>query len=73
MTTQKRLSITKDMITKFKELWQSKGAKELAEELGISQQQVSYIAHEVRRAGFDLPKKRIPGQLRTLISEVFSQ
>lgn len=62
---------TKDEIKAVATLWNEKSLQEIANELNITTLQVQYLAKEMRREGFLLPKKYKKGVARLLIREVF--
>ena len=41
--------------------------------MGIEKLQVQYLANNIRKAGYDLPKKRANGELRHLICDVLER
>lgn len=66
-------SWTKEDIKKIIKLWSSKTTKDLADEIGVSTGQIGYIAMNIRKSGYKLPRKTVKGQLRTLIGEVIEE
>lgn len=61
---------TKDEIKKVYRLWEGKSVVDIANDLGLKEQQVTYIATQMRKSGIKLTKKRKKGYLRNLIEEV---
>lgn len=64
---------TKDEIKKVISLWTSKSLKEIGTDVGVNAQQVAYIAGQIRKSGFNLQKKTIKGNLRSLIGEAIKE
>lgn len=73
MSKTKAVQWTKNEIRKVKELWNSATVEQIADELSRTKQSVQYIAGQIRKAGFDLPKKRKVKVLQNLIKEVFGE
>ena len=69
LTREKKMWV-KEEIKKINELWKTETPAQLARILGVEYQQLNYIVMEMRKSGFDLPKKHIKGQIRTLLDEV---
>lgn len=61
---------TKDEIATVIDLWQSSSLDDIALKLQRERKHIVYIAAQIRKAGYQLPKKRINGKLKSLISEV---
>lgn len=61
---------TKDEIKKVYRLWEGKSTLAIAEELGLKEQQITYIATQMRKSGLKMAKKHKIGYLRNLIEEV---
>lgn len=70
---RKRLSLTVKQIRQFHALWESKSAQEIADEMGLNRAQVAYVAARIRKAGYELPHKRINGYWDTLIKEALGR
>ncbi len=51
-------------------LWNQKTKAEVAEELGVTELQLQGIVAQLRKAGFNLPKKHKNGHLRNLLEEM---
>lgn len=66
-------SWTKEDIKKIIKLWSSKSTIDLAKDIGIDPAQVSYLAGQIRKSGYKLPRKTVKGQLQTLIKDVISE
>lgn len=66
-------SNTKDIIRKLIDLWETKSTRDIAEELGVELGRVSYLATQIRKEGYDLPRKYIRGVTRKLIKEVLAE
>lgn len=60
---------TKKEIALVAKLWESKTKRQVAIELGVTEPQVTYIVGQIRKAGYDLPHKKLNGNLRVLIKE----
>lgn len=65
--------LTKEEFQKFVELWNTSDAKTIAETLNITKERVSNIAMQIRKAGYDLPKKRINSAFQTLMREALDE
>lgn len=65
-----KTQFTKQHIASVIDLWEKKDLQEIADELNIRRDQVQYLAHQIRRAGFNLPKKRMKSKQLSLIREV---
>lgn len=63
----------KDEIKKIHGLWNSATTKEICERLNVDRAQLGYIVLQMRRAGFNLPKKHENGKLQGLLKEVLSE
>ena len=73
-TTQRKQRATpkfwvKEEIKTVMTQWDTKTKQELAEELGRTTEQISYIVMHIRKAGYDLPKKYKAGVIQNLIKE----
>jgi hypothetical protein len=64
---------TADDIKKVITVWQTKTTKELAVELNKTTEEVNYIAAQIRKSGYDLPRKRKKGYIQPLIVSVISK
>lgn len=64
---------TKDDVKTVAKLWNSATVKELCDKLNVEYQQLNYIAKEMRKAGFDLPKKHSKGYVNSLLKEVYNE
>lgn len=64
---------TKSEIALVLELWNDKDTAEIAKELGRTTATISYIATQIRKSGYDLPRKHKRGTLRLLIGEVLKE
>lgn len=60
---------TKEEIRRMVDLWETKTLEEVAEEMGVKTSRITYMAHQIRKAGYPLAMKRRTGYIRTLISE----
>lgn len=63
----------KDEIKTMMTQWETKTKEQLADELGKSPQQITYMAMSIRKAGFPLSKKHKTGVVRNLINECISE
>jgi hypothetical protein len=63
-------SWTKDEIRSVAKLWETVTSRELCDRISINYQQLLYIAREMRKVGFVLPKKSKIGYVRNLLLEV---
>ncbi len=61
---------TKENVKALLALWDTKTMLEIANELGLEQKQVNYMASNLRKKGFPLAQKRTTGKLQTLLDEV---
>lgn len=68
-----RLSLTVKQIRRFRDLWKMKSAQQIADEMGITRTQVAYVAYRIRKAGYELPHKRLNGYWDTLIKEALGE
>lgn len=64
---------TKKEIRTVIELWNENSTDNIAERLGISKNQVVYLAGHIRKAGYKLPRKTIIGRTQSLIKEVINE
>lgn len=65
---------TKEEIKAVISLWKNKSTADIATELGFEKkQQVAYLATQIRKCGYKLPRKTHHGRLRGLIAEVISE
>lgn len=64
---------TKEQIKQVIKLWGDYSTEDIAKKLKIEKKQVSYLATQIRAAGFKLPKKHIIGKTRSLIMEVLNE
>jgi len=69
----KNHQFTKAEIKKVISMWDKKTKEQIADELNINEQQVNYIAMQIRKAGYKLTKKHKVGYLRNLITEVINE
>jgi len=60
---------TKNDIRTVNKLWDTKSTREIAKELGVAPQQVTYLGTRIRLAGFNLAKRSAKGQMLTMIKE----
>jgi hypothetical protein len=60
---------TKSEINKVLELWSTHSLKDLCIEIGINYRQIQYITSEIRKAGYNLPRKHVVSSRRALIFE----
>lgn len=60
---------TKKFFQEFVNLWENLSTNELAEKLKIEKKYVSYVACKIRKAGYNLTKKRQEGEFQALITE----
>lgn len=65
--------ITKEEIKAVAQLWETKTAQSIAQELGLNTYQVMRVAKMLRDAGLELPKKHINGVFKNLINEVVGE
>ena len=65
----KKMYTEKDIETVIDQ-WKDKSKSEIATELGIKPQQVSYLASQIKKAGVNLIQKRHVGVLRSMIEGV---
>jgi len=61
---------TKAEIRKVLTLWEAKSIEDLAKELDVNPQQITYIVAVLRKEGFDLPKKKRPSVINNLLLEL---
>lgn len=73
MTKNKGHQWNKEEIKRLITLWETKNAAELAEEMNLSIPQVMYMANQIRKEGYKLPKHNKIGEVRNLIKEVISE
>lgn len=64
---------TKEEIIKISKLWEHSRTEDIAEELGVLPQQVSYMVYTMRKAGYPMAKKHVKGRLSSLIQEVAAE
>lgn len=68
-----RYTWTKESLKSVINLWESKTLDEISKELGVNIQNVIYIASRIRKAGYDLPRKKKRGTVDLLIKEVIKE
>lgn len=61
---------TKDDIRTVSKAWETMTNKEICEKLNINYSQLVYITQEMRKIGFNLPKKHTKGYVKSLLLEV---
>ncbi|MCK5017882.1 MAG: hypothetical protein KAS32_12535 [Candidatus Peribacteraceae bacterium] len=61
---------TKEEIRKVLKIWEKSSVQDIADELGVTTNQVQYLASQIRKAGVDLPKKKRVGHFQKLILEI---
>jgi len=66
---------TKHMFTKQEAkslftLWNTNSKEEIAEKLGLTLDQVSYLAGQMKLTGFKLSRKHQKGHLRVMLTEL---
>lgn len=61
---------TKDDLKKVLQLWESNTKEEIAAEIGVTELQLYHAVGQLRKAGFNIPKKHKKGQLRNLLEEL---
>ena len=71
--TKVRKSWTKEDVRKVARLWETSTRDELAKELGVNVEQVTYISSEMRKVGFNIPKKRRNAEFRLMLAEVLGE
>ena len=64
-----RKMFTKEEIKLFAKLWETKTKEDIQDELKISMAQVTYLARQIRLAGFVLPFKKRKGTMENLIKD----
>lgn len=53
--------------------WKDFTPSEIARKLGMRNEQVNYLVTEMRKIGFDLPKKKQKGRLQAILLKVKSE
>lgn len=64
---------TKNEIKKVMDLWEKTSTESIAKELGRTRPQISYIATQLRKAGFKLARKRVVGRMASLLKEAIAE
>ena len=64
---------TKDELKQVIRLWDSKTKMELAAEIGVTKENLNYIATQLRNAGVKLARKSTRGYLQGLIHEAVKE
>lgn len=64
---------TKDEVRKIAQIWETKSIGEIAEELGVRPEQVSYMVGEMRKNGFNLSKKYRRNEIQSMLKEVLAE
>lgn len=64
---------TKEEIRTVLELWQDSSVADIAAEIGVDPARVVYIAQQIRRAGYELPKKHIKGRTMSMVEDVIAE
>lgn len=64
---------TKESIKTLIKLWDTSTIEDIAEELGVRKDQVSSMARRVRKAGYELPRKSVKGEVEKLIKEAIGE
>lgn len=70
---KKKVMWTKGMMRSVAENWATKSKREIAEELGIEEKQVAYIAFQLRKNGVKIARKRQNGISKSLIAEFLQE
>lgn len=71
MTYQKKKKMyTRDEVKAVATLWQDKTVDELARELKRTPQSITYIAHMIRKQGYNLARKRKTGTTMLMVHDV---
>lgn len=70
---KKHLMWTKEMMKSVVENWGSKSKAEIADDLGIDEKQVAYIAFQLRKSGVKIARKRQLGVNKSLILEFLAE
>lgn len=66
---KKRTMFTKKQIQMVASLWETRNKEEIAAELEIEPNQVQYLASQISKAGYVLPRKEHKSKIRSLIFE----
>ena len=66
---------TKNEVRKLKDLWDTKSLEEVAIELNLKPEQISYMAGQMRKVGFKLSTKRRRGggRVQILLRELLAE
>ena len=68
-----RHSWTKDEIKSLVSLWETKTVDEIAEELKLQRQQITYMAGRIRHNGFKLTRHHRDGVTALLVKEAMKE
>ena len=71
MTRQSKMW-TKEEIKQVTTLWETSTMKQMLETLNVTYTQLAYIVKEIRKAGYNLPRKRANGNIQTLIKDALN-
>ncbi len=69
MKTKKHMW-TKDEIKKIARMWTDKTMQDIADDLGVEKIKIAALTTQMRKAGFNLPRKHRNGYLLSLLKEV---
>lgn len=64
---------TKKELGVLLDLWETKSVREIATELGRDQSSIVAKANDIRKVGYNLPKKARAGEARALIMSVLRE
>lgn len=64
---------TKKDILAVVDLWEKKGTQEIADEMGLTKNQIVYLAVQIRNSGYKLPKKKKNGYIQSLVKEALKE
>ena len=67
--TEKKM-FTQQEVNAVLELWETKTTEQIAKELGRDKSSIQYLATQIRKAGYNLPRKRHTGTIQLMIKEV---
>lgn len=70
---KEKKEFTKEEIKAVARLWKESSTSDIAKELKITVAQVVYLATQIRKAGFKLPKKRRNGVNQFLVKEAMGE
>lgn len=69
----KKRSYTKEDFETVLDLWDTSSKQEIADKLGITTQQVAYLASQINKCGYKLPRKHVTGIRQALIKEMLAE